>query len=551
MTDTNQVPATYMKFSHEAREKLVEGVTLMYSAVCSTLSPKGRNVAINRQFGAPIVVHDGVTVAREVKSTDDFVQMGINLVREAAQKTNDEAGDGTTTSTLIAYELVVRGLRLVNKGVNPMILRNQLYTALEDIKPYLVKLSKKVDTQANLERIANISSADEVIGKMVGEAVFKVGGDGLVSVEESGGYDTYINYTEGMTVDKGFMSPYFVTNPQRMESVIDKPVVAIIDKEITTQREIVPLVETMLAAGKTKNFVIIGDVKGEALGVLVTNKMKGIINCCVIETPGYGDNKRDYLEDLAVLTGATVFSKELGLDAESFARSFDKDWLGRAEKVVAGKKTTMIVKGGGDKKQIAKQIEKIKKHMEKAESTMEHERLEERLAKMTTGVAVIKVGAKTEIEAREKLERVKDAVGAAQAALLEGYVPGSGVTFMRLADAIKGDSDGAKLMKEVLHQPLKKVMMNSGESFDRPLFGLLPSQIDRLMMKIKYRISERLLPSTGYNSLKMKVSDMEIDGIIDPTKVIRLCLENGLGVATSILTTDTLIDLEPARKQTM
>ncbi|MFA6609188.1 MAG: TCP-1/cpn60 chaperonin family protein, partial [Candidatus Paceibacterota bacterium] len=332
MTDTNQVPVTYMKFSQDAREKLVEGVTLMYSAVCSTLSPKGRNVAINRQFGAPIVVHDGVTVAREVKSPDAFVQMGIDLVREAAQKTNDEAGDGTTTSTLIAYELVIRGLQLVNKGVNPMILRNQLYAALEDIKPYLSELSKKVDTQHDLERIATISSAYDVIGKMVGEAVFKVGGDGLVSVEESGSYETYINYTEGMTIDKGYLSPYFVTNPQRMEAVVDKPVVAIIDKEITTQREIVPLVETMLAAGKTKNFVIIGDVKGEALGVLVTNKMKGIINCCVIEAPGYGDNKRDYLEDLAVLTGATVFSKELGMDAESFARSFDKEWLGKAEK---------------------------------------------------------------------------------------------------------------------------------------------------------------------------------------------------------------------------
>lgn len=523
----------------------------MYKAVCSTLSPKGRNVAIARQFGTPIVVHDGVTVAREVKSTDDFVQMGINLVREAAQKTNDDGGDGTTTSTLIAYELVTRGLKLVDKGINPMILRNELYKAFEDIKPMLKKLSKKIKGIKDLERIATISSADEIIGKMVAEAVDHVGEDGLVSVEESGSYETYVTYTEGMTVDKGFCSPYFVTNPQRMEAVVDKPIVAIIDREITTQREIVPLVETMLAGGKLKNFIIIGEVKGDALGVLVTNKMKGIINCVVIDPPGYGDNRRDYLEDLAILTGATVFSKELGMDAEQFANSFDKDWLGKAGKVVAGKKSTMIVNGGGDIKEIQKQIKKIKSHINKAESVTERERLEERLAKMTTGVAVIKVGAKTEIEAREKLERVKDAVGAAQAAMKEGYVPGSGVTFMRLAEAVKGSSNGAKLMREVLYQPIRKVMLNSGESVKRHLFGWFPSKIDRLVIKIRYEIEYNNKRSTGYNSLKMCVSNMERDGIIDPTKVIRLCLENGLGVASSILTTDTLIDLEPARKQTM
>lgn len=540
------VPTTYMKFGQDARDNLVTGVTLMYRAVVSTLSPKGRNVAIARQYGAPIVVHDGVTVAKEVKSTDEFVQMGINLVREAAQKTNDEAGDGTTTSTLIAYELVMRGLELVKHGLNPMILRTQLYKALDEIKPYLEKLSKPAKTQRDLERVATISSADEIIGKMVGEAVFRVGKDGLVAVEESGGYDTYINYTEGMTIDKGYISPYFVTNTQRMESVINKPLIAIIDKTITTQRELVPLVETMIASGKTKNIVIIGEVKGEALNTLVQNKMKGIINALVIDAPGYGDNRREYLEDLAVLTGATVFSNELGMDNEQFAHSFDMNWLGHADKIIATKKSTMVIKGAGKSKAIATQVKKIKMHMAKAESQPERERLEERLAKLTTGVAVVKVGAKTDIEAREKLERVKDAVGSATAALHEGIVPGSGVTFMHLADAVKGDEPGARLMREVLEQPIRRVMLNSGESSKRMFFGMLPSPIEQKIAEIK-KWDKKL--SVGYNSLEMRVDNMERAGIIDPTKVIRLCIENGLGVAASILTTDTLIDLEPFRKQ--
>lgn len=535
-------PETFMKFGLPARNDLVQGVKLMYDAVCSTLSPKGRNVAIARQFGAPIIVHDGVTVAKEVKSPDEFVNMGINLVREAAQKTNDEAGDGTTTSTLIAYELVTRGLKLVEKGMNPMILRSQLYEALEQIKAYLPKLSKPVKSQRDLERIATISSADETIGKMVGEAVWKIGKDGLTAVEESGGYDTYVNYTEGMTIDHGYTSPYFVTNPQRMEAIIKSPVIAIIDRTISTQREIVPLVESMISGGK-KDIVIIGEVKGDALGVLVTNKMRGNINALVVEPPGYGDNRKDYLEDLAVLTGATVFSSELGLDAEQFAQTFDKDWLGSAAKMIATKKTTMVINGKGDKKAIEKQISKIRRLMERSNTLTEKERLEERLAKLTSGVAVVKVGAKTEIEAREKLERVKDAVGAAQAALQEGIVPGSGVTFMHLIEAVQGDSDGAELMREVLEQPIRKVMLNSGES-DKPyLWGLFESDIERMIAEVKKSGKDY-----GYNCATGEIEPMIAAGIIDPTKVIRLCIENGLGVAASILTTDTLVDLEPARK---
>lgn len=538
----NTSPATYMRFSGDARADLVEAVTLMYDAVCSTLSPKGRNVAIARQFGAPIVVHDGVTVAKEVKSTNDFVQMGINLVREAAQKTNDEAGDGTTTSTLIAYEIVTRGLKLVEKGMNPMILRTQLYDALEKIKPYLKELSKPAKTQRDLEKVATISSADKFIGKIVGGAVHKVGRDGLVAVEESGGYDTYINHTEGMTIDKGYISPYFATNTDRMEAVVSKPVVAITDKSITTQNELVPLIETMMKV--SKNIVIIGEVKGDALGILVQNKMKGIVNALVVDAPGYGDNKREYLEDLAILTGGTVFATELGLTAEQFAHSFDIDWLGKAGKVISTKNTTMLIDGEGKKGAVDKQIKKIRRHLKKATTPAERERLEERLAKLTTGVAVVKVGAKTEIEAREKLEKVKDAVGSASAALQEGVVPGSGVTFMHLIEAIPGDDPGSKLMREVLEQPLRKVMLNSGESDKRRLFGLIPSDIDSKIAQIKMQGLD-----FGYECNSGTIRRMIGSGVIDPTKVIRLCIENGLSVAASILTTDTLIDLEPARKK--
>lgn len=537
-------PETYMQFGLEARNKLIEGITLMYNAVCSTLSPKGRNVAIARQFGAPIIIHDGVTVAKEVKSHDPFVQMGIDLVKEAAQKTNDEAGDGTTTSTLIAKELSVRGFDLVEKhGVNPMILRAELYKALEDIKKYLPKLSKPVKTQQDLERVATISSADETIGKMVGEAVWKIGKDGLTAVEESGGYDTYVEFTEGMTIDHGYVSPYFVTNTQRMEAVVKKPIIAIVDRSISTQREIVPLVETMIAGGN-KNIVIIGEVKGDALGVLATNKMRGNINALVVEPPGYGDNRKDYLEDLAVLTGATVFSKELGLDPEQFAQTFDQKWLGSADKIIATKKTTLVVKGGGTPAAVKKQIEKVRRLRSKETVMAERERLDERLAKLTTGVAVVKVGAKTEVEARDKLERVKDAVGAAQAALQEGIVPGSGATFLQLAKAIKDDTPGANLMREVLEQPLRKVMLNSGES-DHKGWLFKMSHIDTLISHIKLAGI-----GWGYDCSDGHIKKMIPAGIIDPTKVIRLCIENGLGVAASVLTTDTLVDLEEARKQT-
>jgi chaperonin GroEL len=524
----------YMLFGSEAQTALVKGATLMYQAVCTTLSPKGRNVAIQRPWGFPIVVHDGVTVSREVKDSDRFVQIGINLIKEAAAKTNDEAGDGTTTSTLIAYELITRGIRLKEQGVNPMVLRDELFTALEQAKNKLTTITKKVTAQSDLEQVATISSASSEIGKMVGQAVYDMGKDGLVTVEESGGYDTWVDKTDGMSMNRGYTSPYFVTDPYRLEATVNKPVIIVTDRTLTTNLEIVPIIEFCIKAGK-KNIVIFGEVAAQALQTLVVNKTKGIINCLTIKPPGYGTNRVGFLEDIALLTGGKVISKELGLDMEEFMKTFDDSYLGHAEKVVADAKSSMIVGGKGDRLEIKKQVEGLRLKLGDNPLPADREAYTERIAKLTTGVAVVRVGAKTELEAREKMERVKDAVGAAQAALEEGMVAGSGVTFLHLSGAVTGYTEGAKLLREVLEQPMRKVMENCGEPH---------KVINNLVEKIRADKSLTL----GYECVSGEVKELIKAGVVDPAKVIRLCLENGIGVASSVLTTEVLVDFIPPDK---
>ncbi len=521
----------YMLFGKEAQEALVKGVTLMYNAVCTTLSPKGRNVAIQRPWGFPIVVHDGVTVSREVKHPDRFIQIGINLIKEAAAKTNEEAGDGTTTSTLIAYELITRGIRLKEQGVNSMVLRDELFTALQEVKAKLKTISKEVKSQLDLEQVAIISSASSEIGKMVGKAVFEMGKDGLVTVEESGGYDTWVDKTDGMSMNRGYTSPYFVTDPYRMEATVNKSVIVVTDKNITTNLEIVPIIEFIIKRGK-KNIVIFGEVGAQALQTLVINKTRGIINCLSVKPPGYGTNRVGFLEDIALLTGGKVISKELGLDLEEFMKTFDESYLGHADKIVSDAKTTMIVGGRGNREEVKKQIEVLRDLVKKNPLPADKEAYSERIAKLTTGVAVVRVGAKTELEAREKIERVKDAVGAAQAALEEGIVAGSGVTFLHLVGAITGTTEGAKLLREVLEQPMRKVMDNCGEPH---------KIINNLVEKIRADKSLEL----GYEVVSGEVKELVKVGVVDPAKVIRLCLENGIGVASSVLTTDVLVDFIP------
>ncbi len=518
-----------MLFGQDAREKLATGVELMHRAVCSTLSPKGRNVAINRNWGAPIVVHDGVTVAVEVKDPNKFVQMGINLVKEAAQKTNDEAGDGTTTSILIAREVVKEGLELVGKGSNPMVLRDQILKAKDQALKGLGELSREVKSQEDLEQVATISSTDAELGKLVGKVVHDAGEHGLVTVEESTGYETYVEDTDGMSIDKGYISPYFVTHPRQMEAIVDKPWIIITDRSISINDEITPLIEMMIKKLGAKSFLLIGTFTGQALQTLVTNKMQGTVSILVVKPPSFGNNVQSFLEDIALVTGGRVISKELGFSPVELANKVDESWFGRADKVAATAKMTTIVGGRGDKQAIKDQIKVLKKQVKNAANQPEKERLLERLAKLSTGVSVIKVGAPTELECREKLERVKDAVGAAQSAREEGVVVGAGTTYLGLQKYITGNTEGDKIMKKALQSILVKILENSGEGEERK-YDVLGDVRDSLELKL------------GYDVVTGMVENLEEKGILDPTKVVRLCIENGCSVATSILTTDALID---------
>ena len=510
-----------MKFQDEAREKLFQGVKLLADAVVTTLSPKGRNVAIHRNWGAPIIVHDGVTVAREVESLDPSVKIGIDLVREAAQKTNEEAGDGTTTATLLAYEVVKGGLELIKGGTNPMVLRDQIYKALPDVLAELKKQSKPVKTKEEIADVAFISSADRTIGNLVAEAVEKVGEDGMVTCEEGKGLDHEIEYTDGLQFNHGYLSPYFVTNPSRMECVIEDPAFVIIPKKLSMNTEVVPLLEAV--AKKTKNIVIIAEeVTGDALTTLAVNKMKGIINVVAVMGWGRGDKMPNY-EDMAILTGGRVLSDESGINPTE-----NLDWLGYADKFVASRDESVIIGGKGEKKAIEKRIADLKKIIEEEKSPFEKEKEEERLAKLSTGVAVIRVGAKTEVEMREKMERVKDAIGSATSARDEGIVVGGGSVFLQMAKVLKGENEGEKLLKNVLESPTRKIMSNCGEPLD-----VINDTIKKLWVDDTGKL--------GYEVNSGEVIDLLAKGIIDPTKVCRLALENAIGVGTSILTTDCTI----------
>lgn len=513
-----------LAFQEEARQKLFEGVKLLADAVVTTLSPKGRNVAIQKQWGLPLVVHDGVTVAREVDSREPLVKVGIDLVRESAQKTNEEAGDGTTTATLLAYELVSGGLKMIGEGVNPMVLRNQIYKVLPDLKVELSRLSKPTKTKEQLAQVAYISSADKEIGELVAEAVTKVGKEGMVTCEEGKGLTTEVEYTDGLQFDKGYLSPYFVTNPSRMEAIIEDPYIILYPKGLSMNTEIVTLLENV--AKTSKNIVIIADdVGGDALATMAVNKMKGIINTVAVKAPGIGD-KSPYYDDIAVLTGGKVLSQSSGINPTQ-----GTDWCGRADRVIVSRDTTVIVGGHGDKERLKKRVEDIKKQIEAEKSVYEKEKLEERLAKLTTGVAVVKVGAKTEIDMREKVERVKDAIGSATAARDEGIVIGGGSIFIQLSKVLKGNSEGEKLLKEVLQAPARKIMSNCGE----------PTDVIDKNLKTIFGDNDCKL---GYEVEAGKVVNLVENGIIDPAKVIRLCLENSVAVATSILSTDAVIGIQ-------
>jgi chaperonin GroEL len=526
-------------FEEEARRKLKAGIDILAEAVRTTLGPKGRNVALEKKFGAPSVTHDGVTVAKEIELKDPFENMGAQLLKEAATKTNDVAGDGTTTATVLAQAIVNEGLKNVAAGANPMLLKRGIERATEALVARIKEMATPVTEKEQIANVATISAADREIGNLIAEVMDRVGKDGVITVEEGKGLRFETEYTEGMEFDRGYISPYFVTNPERMEAVIEEPYILITDKKISAISDILPLLERLLQV--TKNFVVIAeDVEGEALATLVVNKLRGTINALAVKAPGFGDRRKEMLRDIAILTGGQVISEELGRKLEN-AQVSD---LGRARKVVATKDKTTIIEGRGDEKAIKGRMEQIRAQIETTTSDYDREKLQERLAKLAGGVAVIKVGAATEVELKEKKHRVEDALSATRAAVEEGIVPGGGIALVNAIPALDGlqasgdELTGINIMRRALEEPLKQIVANAG------LDGSVVLQEVRRIQK------EQNNPHIGYDVLANEYVDLYQRGIIDPAKVTRSALENAASIAAMILTTEALVSEIPEKKET-
>ncbi len=529
-----------IKYAEEARQKLQSGVDQLAKAVATTLGPKGRNVALDKKWGSPNVVHDGVTVAKEIELKDPFENMGAQLVKEAASKTNDVAGDGTTTATVLAQAIVDEGIKNITAGANPMLLKKGLEEASKAVVEFIKTKAKTINIKSNAEisQIATISGGDETIGKLVAEALQKVGKDGVVSVEEGRGLTTEIEYKEGMEFDKGYASAYFVTNPDKMEAEIEDPYILITDKKVSALNELLPFLENLVKV--SKNLVIIADeIEGEALATLVVNKLRGTFNTLAIKAPGFGDRRKEMLEDIAILTGGTVISEDTGKKFESVTI----EDCGRADKVWADKENARIIGGKGNKAQIQARVAQIKRAIEQSSSDFDKEKLQERLAKLSGGVAVINVGAATEVEMKEKKERVIDAVAATKAALEEGVVSGGGVVLLeairvldpKLLKHIPGDSDqatGVNLLRKALEAPAKKLAENAGINGDVVIDNINKEEAGH-----------------GYNVVTNEYVNMVEAGIIDPAKVTRTAVENAVSVSAMILTTEVLITDIPEKKE--
>lgn len=525
--------AKQLQFGEEARQSLVRGVNTLAKAVITTLGPKGRNVALEKKWGAPTVVHDGVTVAKEIELKDPFENMGVQLAKEAASKTNDNAGDGTTTATVLAQAIVNEGMKYVTAGANPMILREGLNKAVTAVVAEVQKTARPVKDE-DVVRVAKISAQDETIGKLIAEALQKVGKDGVVTVEEGRTMEMEVVYKEGMEFDKGYVSPYFVTNGDKMESEIEDPYILITDKKISALSEFLPFLENLVKV--TKNFVIIADeIEGEALAALVVNRLKGTFNTLAIKAPGFGDRRKEMLEDIAILTGGTVISEDTGRTLESVT----VEDCGRADKVWADKENSRIIGGKGDKKALTARIAQIKRSIQNTTSDFDREKLQERLAKLAGGVAVINVGAATEVEMKEKKERVNDAVAATKAALEEGIVPGGGVTLLKARRVLpelrktltsEDQKIGVDILYHALEQPIRMIVRNAGEDD-----GWVIKSIEENEKTSKKDID------FGFNALTGAFDSMLKAGIVDPAKVTRSAVQNAASVGTMVLTTECLI----------
>ncbi|HEY3064081.1 MAG TPA: chaperonin GroEL [Chloroflexota bacterium] len=528
------MPAKDLIFDAEARRQLKTGIDALANAVKVTLGPRGRNVALDKKWGAPTVTHDGVTVAKEIELENHFQNMGAQMLKQAATKTNDVAGDGTTTATVLAQAIVTEGLRNLAAGANPMLMKRGIDGATQAVVDEIKKQSTPLKGHGDIEHIAAISANDPEIGKLLAEAMDKVGRDGVITVEEGKGLKLEVEYTEGMQFDRGYISAYFITDSARMEAALDEPYILITDKKISAITDIVPVLEKLVQTGRKELVIVAEDVDGEALATLVVNKLRGILNVLSVKAPGFGDRRKEMLRDIATLTGGQVISEELGkkLDATTL------NDLGQARRVVSTKDDTTIVEGRGSQADIQGRINQIKTQIEETTSDYDREKLQERLAKLSGGVAVMKVGAATEVELKEKKARVEDALHATRAAVEEGIIPGGGVTLLRAAHVIDGlpfEGDqkvGAAILKRALEEPVRQLVRNAGLEGSVVVEGL--------------RVQNK--PNWGFDVMSEQYVDLVQAGIIDPAKVTRSALENAASVAGMILTTEALVTDMPEKK---
>jgi chaperonin GroEL len=532
--------AKQIVFSEEARRRLKNGIDILANAVATTLGPKGRNVALDRKFGSPTITHDGVTVAKEIELQDPFENMGAQLLKEAATKTNDIAGDGTTTSTVLAHTIVTEGLKTLSAGANPMLLKHGIEAAAKAVSKEIEKTAIKISTKAEIASVATISAQDREIGDLIAEVMDKVGKDGVITVEESKGIQFETEYVEGMQFDRGYISAYFITDSEHMKAVITEPYILIYDKKISAAQDIVPILEKLVQIGKRELVIIAEDVDGEALATLVLNKLRGMLNILAVKAPGFGDRRKAMMQDIAILTGAQVISEETGRKLETVVVAD----LGKAEKIESDKDDTTIIGGKGDAKEIKGRIDQIRVEIDNTTSDYDREKLQERLAKLSGGVAIIKVGAATETELKEKKHRVEDALSATRAAVEAGIVPGGGVALinaMKVLDTLKMDNEdeqiGVNIVRKSLEVPMRRITENAGKE------GSVIVENVRQEQKTKKN------PNFGYDVLKDEYLDMVKGGVIDPAKVTKGALENAASIAAMILTTEALVTDVPEKEK--
>ena len=529
--------AKIIKYDEDARRSMERGVNALADTVKVTLGPKGRNVVLSKSFGSPQITNDGVTIAREIELSDPYENMGAQLVKEVATKTNDVAGDGTTTATLLAQAIIREGLKNVAAGANPMILKKGIEKAVAAAVEELKNITKTVETSEEIAQIASISAGDEEIGKLISQAMDDVGKDGVITVEESKTMDTELTVVEGMQFDRGYLSAYMVTNTEKMEAVLEEPYILITDKKITNIQDVLPILEQIVQTGKSL-VIIAEDVEGEALATLVVNKLRGTFNCVAVKAPGFGDRRKEMLRDIAILTGGQVISEELGLELKETTL----EMLGNAGTVKIDKENTVIVNGAGSKEEIEERAKQIRAQHDESTSEFDKEKLMERLAKLTGGVAVINVGAATETEMKEKKLRIEDALNATRAAVEEGLVSGGGVALLTTLDAVskvteglEGDAKtGAKIIEKSLEEPLRQIAINAG--------------LEGSVIVEKIKNSDK---GVGFDALNEKYVNMIEAGIVDPTKVVRSALQNAASVASMLLTTEVAVADEPKEESAM